>query len=235
MAVGFRTWTVLPHDPIEALTPDLWRVEGRLNAQNRRVMTLARLADGRVIVHNAVALDEPSMARIDAWGEVAAILVPNGFHRQDAYIFHQRYPTAKVYAPTGALAAAAKATAVAGPWSEAPQDARVTLRELDGIGQREGVMLVRGEGGTSAVFCDTLLNLPPMGGLFGFLLHPTGVLSVPRPTAWWFAKDRPALAADLRRIAEEDGLARVIPGHGAVVGADAAARLRDAADRLAPT
>src|SRR4051812_37289070 len=98
MAAGFRTWTVLPHTPIRELGPDLWWVEGRLNAQNRRVMVLARLGDGRVVMHNAIALDEPSMAKIDAWGEVAAILVPNAFHRQDAFILQARYPRAKVYA-----------------------------------------------------------------------------------------------------------------------------------------
>jgi hypothetical protein len=84
----------------------------------------------------------------------------------------------------------------------------------------------------SAVFCDTVLNLPRLGGVLGFLLHPTGTLAVPRPTAWWFAKDTRALRDDLLRVAGEDGLARVVPGHGAVVATDAGARLREAAERL---
>jgi hypothetical protein len=79
MAVGRKTWTVLAHEPIEVLAPNVWRVEGRLNAYNRRVMTLVRLGDGRILIHNAIALDEPSMSRIDGWGEIVAILIPNGF------------------------------------------------------------------------------------------------------------------------------------------------------------
>lgn len=232
MAVGFRHWTVRPHTPIEVLAPNLWRVEGQMNSYNKRVMVLARLADGRILMHNAIALDEPSMARLDAWGTVAAILVPNRFHRQDARIMQERYPAAKVYAPSGALAAAARATPCAGTYADVPVDASVSLRELDGIGAREGVLLVRSPDGVSAVFCDTLFNVPRQTGLIGLFLHPTGMLSVPRPTSLWFAKDRPALRASLERVAAEDGLVRVIPGHGDVVTSDAAGRLREAAARL---
>jgi hypothetical protein len=203
-----------------------------MSTSNKRVMTLVRLNDGRILMHNAIALDEASMARIDAWGEVIAILVPNRFHRQDARIMHERYPEAKVYAPTSAVRAASKATPCAGTYAEVPTDASVTIREIDGIGAREGVLLVRSPDGVSAVFCDTVLNIPKTSGILGMFLHPTGTLSVPRVTAWLFAKDRKALRADLEKIAAEDGLVRVIPGHGDVVASDAAKRLREAAARL---
>lgn len=232
MPIGPRTWSVLPHGPIEPLAPNLWWVEGVMSPSNKRVMVLARLEDGRIVVHNAIALDEPSMARIDAWGEVAAILVPNRFHRRDARIMQERYPKAKVYAPTGAVAAASKATPCHGTYADAPSDATVSTRDLDGLGAREGVMLVRSPDGLSAVFCDTLLNLPKLSGLMGIMLHPTGTLSVPRPTSLWFAKDKKALRADLERIASEPGLVRVVPGHGAIVAKDAPAALREAAGRL---
>lgn len=231
MPVGPTTWSVLPHDPLQPLAPNLWRVDGVMSDTNRRVMTLVRLADGRVILHNAVALDEPSMAAIDAWGEVAAILVPNSFHRRDAFIMQARYPQAKVYAPRGAMAAAAKATPVAGTYDDVPTDASVKVRHLAGLGDREGVLVVRSDDGVSAVFCDTVLNLPKMSGIFGFILHPTGMLSVPRPTTWWLAKDLGALRADLQGLAAE-GLTRVIPGHGAVVADAASERLKEAAERF---
>jgi len=231
MAVGHTTWTVKPHDPIEELTPNLSLVEQQLNARNRRVMVLARLADGRVVVHSAIALDDASMAKLDAWGEVAAILVPNRFHRQDARIWQERYPKAKVYAPSGAVDAAAKATPVHGTYADVPRDATFSARDLAGIANREGVLLVQGGEGTSAIFCDTLLNLPKLSGLMGMMLHPTGTLSVPRPTSLIFAKDKKALRADLESLAD-DSLVRVVPGHGAVVATDAAARVREAAARL---
>ena len=232
MAIGPRTWSVLPHDPIEELAPNLWRVEGRLNRSNRRVMIVARLTDGRIIMHNPIALDDASMARIDAWGEVTSLLVPNRFHRRDAYIMQMRYPKAKSYAPSGALASASKATPCSGTYAEVSTDATVSLRDIDGIGKREGVMLVRSDDGVSAIFCDTVLNLPKMRGLMGWLIDPTGMLSVPRPTRWLFMRDKEALREDLLRIASEDGMKRVIPGHGAIVATDAGARLRESAERL---
>jgi hypothetical protein len=195
-------------------------------------MVLVRLADGRILVHNAIPLDEPSMAEIDAWGEVAVILIPNRFHLQDARVMQERYAKAKVYAPSGAITAAAKATPVTGSYTDVLTDPTVTIRDLQGVGAREGVILVRSPDGVSAIFCDTLLNLPKLSGLLGILLHPTGTLSVPRPTSLLFAKDRKALRTDLEGIASADGLVRVIPGHGRVVADDASRRLRDAASRL---
>jgi hypothetical protein len=232
MAIGPRTWTVLPHSPIEALAPNVWRVEGVLNSKNTRVMTLVRLCDGRILMHNAIALDGPSMDRIDRWGEVTAILIPNRFHRRDARIMQGRYRRAKVYAPRAALSAASSATPCAGTYRDVPSDPNITVRELAGIGEREGVIIARSTEGTSAIFCDTLLNLPKVTGLLGFFLHPTGTLAVPRPTSLVFAKDRKALRRDLESIAEEPALVCVVPGHGDAVSANASERLREAAGRL---
>jgi hypothetical protein len=232
MAVGYTEWTVLEHKPIEELAPNLWRVEGKMNERNRRAMTLARLNDGRIIVHNAIALNDDEMKRVDAWGTVSAILIPNAFHRQDAFIMHQRYPKAKVYAPSGAVKAAKKSTEIAGSYADVPTDMTVWLRDIEGIGNREGVMMVRSKDGVSAIFCDTMLNLPKLGGLFGMLLHPTGTLSVPRFTRLFWAKDKKALRSDLEKLAKEDGLARVIPGHGQPITENASATLAEAAARL---
>lgn len=109
MPTCYDTWTVLPHDPIERLTDHAWRVGGRMSNGTPRFMSPVRLADGRVLIHNAIAREDPLMAEIDAWGEVAAILVPNAFHRMDCRIMPARYPKAKVYAPAGAAKAVAKA------------------------------------------------------------------------------------------------------------------------------
>ena len=82
MAKPFDTWQVFPHRPIEKLSPNLWRVEGDIpGAKGSRVMTLARLRDGSLLVHNAIALEEPLMAEVEAFGNPSILVVPNGFHR----------------------------------------------------------------------------------------------------------------------------------------------------------
>src|SRR5689334_21741278 len=96
----FTTWTVLEHDPIEKLADNLWRVHGYMDRVQRQ-MILARQPDGRLFVHNAIALDDAEMKEVEAWGTPSTIFVPNPFHRQDAFIWKQRYPEAKIVAPAG--------------------------------------------------------------------------------------------------------------------------------------
>ena len=85
----FTEWTVLEHRPIEKVANNLWRVSGLMGSVQRQ-MTLARMRDGRVVVNNAIALDAASMAELEAWGEPSVLVVPNGFHRQDAALWTQR-------------------------------------------------------------------------------------------------------------------------------------------------
>lgn len=234
MAASFTTWTVLPHEPLQQLAPNLWRLEGVMpDGSTRRIMSAIRLADGRVLLHNAIAMEEPLMAELDAWGEVAGILVPNAFHRQDARIYKERYPKARLYCPAGAAKAVGKVAAVDGSYTEAPGDATVTVRHLQGMKDREGVITVRHPDGTAtAVFCDTVLNQRALGFPMSVLLHPTGRPSVPRVMRWLMVSDAKALHTDLAAVAAMDGLRRVIPGHGADLAEDASAALRHASDVL---
>ncbi len=55
-------WRVLAHGPAEPLAENLWRVEGALPGMSlRRVMTVAKRTDGRLVVHSAIALEEGAM------------------------------------------------------------------------------------------------------------------------------------------------------------------------------
>jgi len=85
MVKANTSWVVLPHQPIDKLEPNLWRVQGTLRGMAlKRVMTLIRLEDGRVVIHSAIPLEEQAMAEIEAWGNPAVLVVPNGWHRLDA-------------------------------------------------------------------------------------------------------------------------------------------------------
>src|SRR5688500_1555471 len=104
-AIEANDWPVLPHRPIQTLSDVLWCVEGDLAKMGlNRWMTVVRLSDGRLVIHNAVALEADAMAEIEAFGAPAFILVPNAFHRIDCARFKRRYPGAKVLCPRGARA-----------------------------------------------------------------------------------------------------------------------------------
>jgi hypothetical protein len=232
LAKAFQQWTVLPHGPLEKLTENVWRLEGIMpNGKTRRVMTLVRLEDGRLIIHNAIALEDELMKEVTSFGTPAAILVPNSFHRQDAKIMKDRFPDAKVYCPARATKGVRQVVPVDGSYADAPQDATVRVRHLDGVAEKEGVIEVTSKDGRTAVFCDTLLNMATAPLLFRFLLAPIGRLSVPNFSRWFIVGDKRALKADLERMAAGD-LKRVIPGHGNAILDGAPDALKSAASLL---
>lgn len=232
-----RTWTVLPHQPIEELEDNLWRVVGTLgNMPLKRVMTLVKRADGSVVVHNAVPLDDASMKRLDDWGKVTALIVPNGYHRLDAPTFAERYPDARVYCPAGARKKVEEVVRVDGTYDDFPADDAISFATLDGTAAREGVMIVKSAGGTTLVFNDVIFNMKNLSGFTGFVFRrvtqSTGGPRVSRIVRWFVAKDKGALRAHLERLADTLELSRVIVSHGAMVDDGAAAMIRTAAATL---
>src|SRR5579859_485251 len=202
MAKPFDTWTVVPHKPIEKLAANLWRVEGDIpGAAGTRVMTIARRKDGSLVIHNGIALEEDLMKEIEAFGDPAVLVVPNGFHRLDSRVYKTRYPTMRVVCPGAAAKKVGQVVSVDGSYDDAGKDDDVTLMHLEGTRAQEGVMRVRSDDGTSLVFNDCINNLPKLGGLFGFLLAPTGRPSVPRIARWMMVKDKPGFRAQIEKLA----------------------------------
>lgn len=218
---NFTTWTVCKHHPIEKLAPNLWRVSGTMPGREtqQRQMVLARMKDGRVIVHNAIALDDPEMSELEAWGKPSVIFVPNAYHRQDANIWKQRYAEAKVVAPAGAKKRVGTALAVDATSEEAPHDETVRLIPLDGL-PGESVMEVKTDDGVTLVFCDAVLNVPKLGFPMGLVLAPTGKVSTPRIVRWMALKDKTAFAGQLEKLAETPRLNRLMFGHGKPITED---------------
>lgn len=226
MATSRRPWTVLPHDPIAKLESNLWLVDGALpHMAMRRRMAIVRLEDGRLIVHSAMCLDDASMAEVDEWGSVAFILVPNGWHRIDAHPWHARYPNAKVICPEAARKRVEQVVPVHGHIDELPATASFRAERLDGLRAGEAVLHVRHEDRTSVVFCDAIMNNPPGKGFGGLVMTLMGSVGGPKVTPLMRlvgVRSKAAYAQHLRRVAEIDGLARLVPGHGTVLDGMAA-------------
>src|SRR4051794_19032199 len=159
---GDRDWLVLPHDPIQELSENLWRVEGALPRFSlRRVMSVVRLQDGRLLIHSAIAMDEISMAKLEAWGEPAILLIPHRRHRMDAPRYKQRYPALRVFAPPAVLEQASAVVHVDGTFAEAPLDSSASLELLDGTGEAEAALVVRSHDGVSVVLTEVVFDLVP--------------------------------------------------------------------------
>ncbi len=215
MAKAFQTWTVLPHDPIDKVESNLWYVTGMMpDGRTQRAMCVARRRDGRLVIHNAIALEEPRMKELEAFGEPTFLVVPNSFHRQDAKIWKDRYPKIKVLCPAGGVEGVSKVVAVDGTYAGYPSDPDVELVHFDGCKDREGVMTVHSDGKTTAVINDMVMNITRRGGFWGFMLAPTGRPAVPRISRWAVVSDKRAFRAHLDRLAGDATLARIIVSHG---------------------
>lgn len=218
MAKANTTWDVLPHLPIEKLEPNLWRVQGSLRGMAlKRVMTLVRLDDGRIVVHSAISLEEHAMAEIEAWGTPAVLLVPNGYHRLDAPAWVARYPDLEVRCPSGARRKIEEVVRVDGTYADFDGAATLTIETLDGIAAAEGVLIVRSPSGTTLVFNDAVFNMPHGTGFGGlFFRHVTASTGGPRVSRlfrWFAVNDPAAFAAHLERLADTPDLIRIIVSH----------------------
>jgi hypothetical protein len=225
----FETWTVLPHKPIVKLEENLWFVEGRLG-NIRRVMVVARLKDGRLVIWNAIALDEPEMKELEAWGTPAFLIVPNAFHRMDCKIWKQRYPQLTVIAPPAAKDKVAKVVAVDRTEGDFGDDS-VRFSAPAPTKGRDAVLEVKSQGGTTLVVNDLIFNQrdqPGVGGFFFRMLGFTGPKPRVVPVVRLFVvKDKPGLKAWLEAEAQKPHK-RLIVSHGDIVE-PAAQALRDAA------
>jgi hypothetical protein len=234
MPRAYSTWTVHTHGPIEKLTDNIWRVVGSMSGPPiPRTMVLVRLQDGRIIVHSAVSLDDATMKEIEGWGTLAYLFVSGIGHRLDAPAFKARYPAMTVMCPPGARKKVEEVISV-DRTDVVFDDPDVTWRVVEGTAGCEGVMTIRSAQGTSLVLNDILMNMPHIsgfGGLIGRAIGFTGPIKLPPITKFVLVKDKPALRADLERLAETPDLRRIVPSHGDVVTSDPAGALR----RLAAT
>lgn len=196
----------------------MWRVEGDLpNMPLKRVMTVFRLADGRLVVHNAIALEEAAMAEIERFGEVAFVIVPNAYHRIDAPRFAGRYPGAKILCPPAADAAVRKVCRVDGHLDALPREPGFEAMLVAGMGGKEGVLRVREDEGATLVFNDAIFNMPHLPGLQGWMLknvtQSSGGPKVSRVARLFLVSDRRAFGEQLVELAATPALKRVIVSH----------------------
>ncbi len=238
MAKPSDQWKVHDHGPLEKLSENLWRAEGSLPGMSlRRVMTVARRSDGRLVIHSAVALGEAEMQELEAWGTPSFLLIPNAFHRLDAPRFKRRYPALTVLTPRGSRAKVEALIHVDGCYEDFPPDAAVELQTLPGVGELEGVMLVRASDGVSVVLNDIVFNMDKKKDFLGnAILTLFGSAPGPRVSRLarlMMVKDKPVLRRELERLAALPDLARLVVSHEKVAtGVAAAEALREAATYL---
>jgi hypothetical protein len=233
-------WRVREHGPIEKLTENLWRVEGSLPGMSlRRNMTVARKANGELVIHSAIALEDVALRELEAWGTPTFLIIPNRGHTLDAAAYKARYPALKIFTPRGGIRVVEEKirARVDGAYEDFPSEQGVELKTLHGVAEGEGAMLVRSADGLTVVLNDAVFNMDRKRDILGFLLT-TLMGSAPGPRVTRLAKmvlvkDQAALREDLLRLAELPQVQRLIVAHEKVAqGPEARSALQRAATFL---
>jgi hypothetical protein len=150
---------ILPHDDLEELAPGLWTVRGSLPFPLKRHMIVYRLADGTLLLHSVLAMDEAGMAKLDALGRPAVLIVPHTGHRMDAPFYKARYPQIRVLAPAAARAKVEEVIKVDATCEEALPALGVRVHPVPGFKNAElAYELDLAAGGKALVLCDAVAN-----------------------------------------------------------------------------
>jgi len=229
----------LPHGKLVALEPAILSVTGtiRLPLVNLpRRMTVARLADKRLVVFSAIALDESSMRVLDTYGTPAFLVVPSHKHRLDAKIWKARYPAMQVVTPAGSRK---KVEQVVHVDTCEPNfgDPNVEFVTVPGTLRHESALLIHTPEGSTLVLNDVIGNLRSAPGLSGWFLRLMQFVGdeprIPRPVRWSLIEDQVALRLQFLKWAALPRLKRILVSHGEPIDDEPAETLRDLAHYLA--
>jgi hypothetical protein len=240
MAKPFNQWTVLPHGKLTRLDDNLLSVTGVLRMPPMgdvdRRMTVVRLADGRLVVYSAIALDEAEMSTLEDFGTPAYLIVPSHLHRMDARAWKNRYPAITVVAPAGSRKKVEEIVHVDA--SEVDfGDPAVRFVTVSGTGKREAALLVETANGTTLIVNDLIFDLANRPGLRGWLFKAIGLTGdephIPSPIKMRLVKDKTAVRAQLNRWSRLPNLNRIVISHGRLITTDPAKVLGRIAQELA--
>ena len=237
MTRSLQQWKVLPHGKLSEIDPGILTVTGELHVPMElpRRMTVVRLNDSRLVIFSAIALDEGEMARLEAYGRPAFLIVPSDKHRLDARIWKDRYPAMQVVAPEGARAKIEKIVPVD---TVAPdfEDPNVQFVAVPGTRGKEAALVARTPNGTTLVLNDLVGNIRNEAGVGGWLLRMAGFAGkraqIPRVVKMALIKDPNALRAQLLQWAEIESLKRILVSHGSPIEESPHQTLRELARSL---
>ena len=217
----FHSWSPLPHRPLTQLAENLWTLEADLpRGSLKRVMTIVKQHNGKLLLHNGIAVAPPTLAQLEQLGEPEYLIVPNGWHRLDCSAYKQRFPELRVFCPQGALSSVQKVVSVAGTLEDLPIDISIRCQHLPGTKEREGFVLVQSSDGASLIFNDLIFNQPHFAGVEGLVFRLLGSTGGPRITniaRLALVRDKKAVREFLQRMSLVEGLRRIIVSHGAMM------------------
>ena len=183
-------------------------------------MTVMRLADGSLLLHSSLALDEALRSELDTLSPVRFVIAPNKFHHLHAGEVAQFYPEARLWVGPGVASKRPDLKFVDVLGDEAPDEWKEEVSQIFFAGRpMENEVVFFHHQSRTLVMCDLARNFGPrapfltrawmslMGGYKQF--RPTRVDPL-------LIKDRPLAKRCMERILAWD-FDRIVIAHGEVL------------------
>ncbi len=217
---------------LKGLCENLWIVERPQSFWGLPVgtrMTVVRLADGRLLLHSPVALDETLRCELDSIGEVAFAVAPNRLHHLYAGEVAQFYPRARLWVAPGLERKRPDLVFEAVLGDEARQEWRREVEQVFFRGRPyENEVVFFHRPSRTLLLCDLAFNFGPSTPwptrLVMKLLRSYGRFG-PAKLDPLLIRDRPAARESLTRILRWD-FDRIVVAHGDVLESGGRAALR---------
>jgi hypothetical protein len=234
MTAPHKDWTVLPHGELTRVNERIMTVIGELKMpllKLPRRMSAVRLASGELVIYSAIALQEADMARLEAFGRPAFLVVPSVMHRLDAPSFARRYPSITVVAPRAGIEKIGEVVRID---TSTPAFGDASVRYLEVAA--DSALEVDGDDGLTVIVNDLIGDIHGESGLGGWLLRMMGFAGdephVPAPVKMMLGRHKSEVARQFRNWAGQTNLRRVIVSHGDTIEADPRGALRALAESL---
>lgn len=234
MTAPFQNWTVLPHGELTQVNERIITVVGELQMPLLRLprrMSAVRLTSGDLVIFSAVALRDADMAKLEAFGRPAFLVVPSVMHRLDAPSFARRYPKIIVVAPRGG---AEKIGEVVPIDTSTPDFGDTSVRYVEVAA--DSALEVDCDDGMTVIVNDLIGDIHGESGIGGWLLRIMGFAGdaphVPAPVKILLGKYKSEVARQFRSWAGQPNLRRIIVSHGDPIEADPQGALRALAASL---
>ena len=225
---------IYPYTPPEAIADGVWRVRGNLAYPLHRNMIILRLANGDLVLHSVVAMEDSGLRALEALGRPAYAIVPSTIHVMDAPFYRAHYPAMKQLAPSASMAEIGRTVAIDGAVEDVLPSLGVKLHAVPGTKMVEFVYEFPLAGGGRALVANDIFGSAHaaddtriLGRLIvSHIAVPGHHLGIPRIYRWRFITDLAVVRSFAGDLAAIPDLRLVTVSHGDPVTAAPAEALR---------
>ncbi|MEN9808537.1 MAG: hypothetical protein RLZZ488_104 [Pseudomonadota bacterium] len=218
------------YSPPTELVPSLWILDGTWSNFLGRRMTVIRLRNNEVWIHNPMRLHKPELDWLSSLGFIRGLVAPNQWHVSDLLWMAEQFPEAQIVCPQSFLdrhPSLSSRMLFTTDVQHVTPDHELEFLPVPGVRFEETVLfhpLSR-----TLILCDLMMNLPPAETALRrafFKLNNMGECCSPtRTLKWLLTNDKKELLHFVSQLAELNPR-RIVVNHGEIFEGEGGNQIR---------